>query len=148
MAGFLDQYGAGDERRGKIIKTLVISLLTVAVVGGSLFFVFHNFREERRVKQFYTLLGGKDYKAAYALFGCTDTTPCRDYGFDRFLEDWGPASGHTDLSNVRISRSRSCGSGVLLTVEYGTNQQEKLWVERRDMSIGFPPVQACPARLQ
>ena len=47
----------------------------------------------------------------------------------------------------RISRSRSCGSGVLLTIDYGSNRQEKLWVERRDMSIGFPPVQGCPAGL-
>jgi hypothetical protein len=147
MAGYLDEYGAGDERRGKIIKTVVISLLLLVVVGGSLFFVFHNIREERKVKQFYALLAAKDYKAAYALFGCTDTAPCRYYGFDKFMEDWGPNSGHNDLSNVRISRSRSCGSGVLLTVEYGNNQQEKLWVERHDMSIGFPPVQGCPAGM-
>jgi hypothetical protein len=146
MAGYLDQYGAGDERRGKIIKTLVISILSLVLVGGALFFVFHNFREEQKVKQFYALLGAKDYKGAYALFGCTDTTPCRYYGFDKFLEDWGPTSGHTDVSNARISRSRSCGSGVLLTVEYGKNQQEKLWVDR-DMSIGFPPVQGCPAGM-
>jgi len=147
MAGFLDQYGAGDERREKFIKALVISLLSIAVIGGALFFIFHNFREEQKVKQFYALLVGKDYKAAYAMFGCTDTTPCPGYEFSRFLEDWGPASGHNDLSNVRISRSRSCGSGVLLTVEYGNKQQEKLWVERHDMSIGFPPVQGCPAGL-
>ena len=29
MAGYLDQYGAGEERRGKIIKTLVISLVAL-----------------------------------------------------------------------------------------------------------------------
>jgi len=147
MAGFLDQYGAGDERRAKIIKIAAISLLTILVVGGALFFVFHNFREEQKVKQFYSLLAGKDYKAAYAMFGCTDTTPCRYYGFDKFMEDWGPASGHNDVANVHISRSRTCGSGVLLTVDYGNKQQDKLWVERRDMSIGFPPVQGCPAGM-
>jgi hypothetical protein len=32
-------------------------------------------------------------------------------------------------------------------VDYGKSRQEKLWVERRDMSIGFPPVQGCPAGL-
>jgi hypothetical protein len=147
MAGYLDQYGAGDERRGKIVKRSVISLFTLVVAGCALFFIFHNFREERQVKQFYTLLANKDYKAAYALFGCTDTSPCRYYGFDKFLEDWGPASGHNDVSNVRVSRSRSCGSGVLMTVDFGKNQQDKLWVERRDMSIGFPPVQGCPAGM-
>ena len=148
MAGYLEQYGAGDERRIKIVKTAVISVLTLAIAGGALFFIFHNYREESCVKQFYALLQAKDYKGAYALFGCTDTKPCRYYGFDKFQEDWGPNTGHDDLSNVRISRSRSCGSGVLLTVEYGANQQEKLWVERHDMSIGFPPVQGCPAATQ
>ena len=147
MAGYLDQYGAGDERRWKIIKTLLISVVTLAAVGGALFFIFHNYREESRVKQFYKLLASRDYKGAYALFGCTDTTPCRYYAFDKFMEDFGPNTGHENLSDVRIARSRSCGSGVLLTIDLGRNQQEKLWVERHDMSIGFPPVQGCPAGM-
>ena len=147
MAGYLDQYGAGEERRGKIIKTVVLSLVAVIVIGGILLFNFHNIREERRVKQFFNDLGSHDYKAAYALFGCTDATPCRYYPFDKFMEDWGPSSGHTGYENARITRSRSCGSGVLLTVDFGNNRQEKLWVERKDMSVGFPPVQGCPAGL-
>jgi hypothetical protein len=147
MAGYLEQYGAGDERRAKVIKTLVISVVALVVVGGALFFIFHNYREESRVKQFYALLKAKDYKGAYALFGCTDTTPCRYYAFEKFKEDFGPNTGHDDLTNIRISRSRSCGSGVLLTVDFGKNQQERLWVERHDMSIGFPPVQGCPAGM-
>jgi hypothetical protein len=147
MAGYLEQYGAGDERRVKIIKTLAISIVAIVVVGGALFFVFHNFREESRVKQFYALLNARDFKGAYALFGCTDTTPCRYYGFDQFQRDFGPNSGHDNVSNARISRSRSCGSGVLLTIDFGQNQQERLWVERHDMSIGFPPVQGCPAGM-
>ena len=145
MAGYLDQYGAGEERRGKIIRNLVIAAVTLVVVGGSLFFYFHNWREERQVMSFMNLLTAKDYKAAYALFGCTDQKPCRYYPFDKFMEDWGPSSGHTGYNQARITRSRSCGSGVLLTVDYGKSQQEKLWVERVDKSIGFPPVQGCPA---
>jgi len=147
MAGYLDQYGAGEERRGKIIRNLVIAAVTLVVVGGSLFFYFHNWREERQVMNFMNLLNAKDYKAAYALFGCTDQKPCRYYPFDKFMEDWGPASGHTGYNQARITRSRSCGSGVLLTVDYGKSQQEKLWVERVDKSIGFPPVQGCPAEF-
>jgi hypothetical protein len=148
MAGYLDQYGAGEERRGKIIKTIVLSLVAVVAIGGGLYFNFHNFREERQVKQFFDRLSARDYKAAYALFGCTDAKPCTHrYPFDKFMEDWGPASGHSSFGEVRITRSRSCGSGVLLTVDYGKNQEEKLWVEKQDMSIGFPPVQGCPAGL-
>ena len=147
MAGYLDQYGAGEERRGKIIRNVVIAVVALVAVGGALYFNFHNYREEQQVKQFMSLLAGKDYKAAYALFGCTDAKPCRYYPIDKFMEDWGPTSGHSGFDSARITRSRSCGSGVLLTVDYGSNQQEKLWVERGDKSIGFPPVQGCPAGL-
>ena len=147
MTGYLDQYGAGEERRGKIVKTVVIALVALVVIGGGLIFNFYNFREERQVKQFVVHLGARDYGAAYALFGCTEAKPCPYYPFDKFMEDWGPNSGHAGFGEARITRSRSCGSGVLLTVDYGTNRQEKLWVERRDMSIGFPPVQGCPAGL-
>jgi len=115
------------------------------LIGGALTFYFYNFRQERQVKQFLGHLAARDYKAAYALFGCTDAKPCRYYPFDKFMEDWGPTSGHPGFAQARIVRSRSCG-GVLVTVDYGNGQQEKLWVEK-DMSIGFPPVQGCPAGL-
>jgi hypothetical protein len=144
MSGYFDQYGAGDERRIKIIRTVVILLVSLLVVGGTLFFVFHNYREERQIKQFFANLGAHDYKAAYALFGCTDAKPCPQYPAEKFMEDWGPGSGRSDLSNFRISKSRSCGSGVILTVDFGKNQQDKLWVERQDMSIGFSPFPGCP----
>src|SRR4051794_7575421 len=138
MAGYLEQYGAGDERRIKIIKTIVISLLSIAVIGGILFFLFHNYREEQQVKQFLAYLRAHDYKAAYALFGCTDAHPCKGYGFEQFMQDWGPASEHRSTDNARITRSDSCGSGVVLTVNFGQNQ-EMLWVDRKDMRLGFPP---------
>jgi hypothetical protein len=148
MAGYLEQYSAGEERRGKsvkIVKIVAIALAVSLLIGGGLFFIFHNFREERQVKQFLSRLDARDYRAAYALFGCTDASPCRYYPFEKFMEDWGPTSGHPGFGQARITRSRSCGSGVLLTVDYGESRLEKLWVERGDMSIGFPPVQGCPA---
>ena len=147
MAGYLDQYGAGEERREKIIKISLISVAALLVVGGALFFIFHNYREEHQVRQFFDRLASHDYKAAYALFGCTDEKPCRDYSFGKFMEDWGPNSGRNDPSNFRISRSRTCGSGVILTVDFGKSQEEKLWVERKDMVIGFSPFPGCPAGM-
>ena len=69
MAGYLDTYGAGEERRIKIIKTLVISAVTLLVVGGIAFFIFHNYRQEQLVKRFFAELEQKDYQAAYAALG-------------------------------------------------------------------------------
>ena len=147
MAGYLDQYGAGEERRARtfqIVKRIVLSLVALVVIGGTLFFVFHNYKQEQRVMEFFARIQAKDYKGGYALFGCTDSKPCRYYPFEKFMEDWGPATGRS-FDGAHITRSRSCGSGVLLTVDFSKNQQEKLWVERADMSVGFPPVQGCPA---
>jgi hypothetical protein len=144
MAGYLDQYGAGEERRIKIIKTLVISLVTLAILGGIGFFILHNYPQERQVKRFFELLQAHDYQTAYTLWVKSDSDR-RGYPFTSFMQDWGPQSSHPDVKNFRISKSRSCGSGVILTVDFGTNQQEKLWVQRDDLTIGFSPLPGCPA---
>lgn len=147
MAGYLDTYGVGVEQRIRKIKIIVVSLIALVIAGGTLFYVFHNFREEQQVKQFFAALSRKDYKTAYAMFGCTETKPCSAYGLDRFMEDWGPASGH-DPSQVRILRSRTCGTGVILNLDYGHGRQDSLWVERKNMTIGFPPFgDVCPSGL-
>jgi hypothetical protein len=146
MAGYLDHYGAGDERREKVIKAAAATLAILVVAGGILFFVFHNYRQERQVKRFFDLIASHDYKGAYALWGCTDANPCTGYPFSAFLQDWGPASGNVaNPAQYRIAKSRSCGSGVILTVEVGS-KQEKLWVQRDDLTIGFSPfpTSGCP----
>lgn len=141
MAGYLDTYGAGDERREKIVKIIVCSLLGLILVGGPLLFIFYDYQEEHQVKRFFQLLGAHDYQAAYAVWGCTQAKPCSGYPMSAFLEDWGPKQ---DVSHARIVRSRSCGSGVILTVDIDTNRQERLWVQRNDLSIAFSPFPGCP----
>src|SRR6476620_9286482 len=121
MAGYLDQYGAGDERRIKIIKTLV-------VLGGVAFFVFHNFQQERQVTRFLERLQAKDYQGAYE-FWVAGETDRKGYPFESFLQDWGPGSGH----------------GVILTVDFANGKQEKLWVQRENLVVGFSPLPGCPA---
>lgn len=143
MAGYLDQYGAGEERREKIMKTAAIALTALVVVGGLLFFWFKNYRQERQVRQFFDLLARRDFQTAYAMWGCSDAKPCRDYPLAEFLRDWGPDSGKLQ---ARVAKSRSCGSGVIVTVGYAARPEEKLWVERENLVIGFSPWPGCPAR--
>jgi len=117
MADFLEQYGAGDERRGKIIKRVVISLAAGLVVAGLLFYGFHTFRQERQAKRFFELVAAHDYKQAYALWGCTDANPCRDYPMTSFLQDWGPQA--ISGSRFEVLNGESCGSGVIVDVDAG-----------------------------
>jgi hypothetical protein len=146
MAGYLDHYGAGEERREKIIKTAAATLAILVVAAGVLFFIFHNYRQERQVRRFFELIAAHDYQGAYRLWGCTEAKPCSGYPFTSFLQDWGPASGSPQSpAQYRIAKSRSCGSGVILTVDVGSNRQEKLWVQRDDLTIGFSPFPGCPA---
>jgi hypothetical protein len=144
MAGYLDQYGAGEERREKIIKRVLIGAVVTAIAAGVLYFLFKNYRQERQVREFFALLARQDYKAAYTMWGCTDANPCRDYPFAEFMKDWGPGSEHADAKSFQITKTRSCGSGVIVTVASGKNKEDKLWVQRDDLTIGFSPVQGCP----
>jgi hypothetical protein len=145
MPGYLDTYGAGDEKRERIVKTLVISLVALLIVGGIGFFIFHNYRQERQVKHFFELLSSHDYQAAYALWVRTEQDR-RGYPMETFLQDWGPKGQHANVGGARISKSRSCGSGVILTVDFGGGgPPEKLWVERDNLTIGFSPLPGCPA---
>ncbi|HUA61837.1 MAG TPA: hypothetical protein VML19_23985 [Verrucomicrobiae bacterium] len=138
MPGYLDQYGTADARREKIIRTVVISLVSVSILAGVLTFVFYNYREESQTKRFFALLEEKNYKDAYAMF-----QPGPGYPMKSFLRDWGPDNG--SVENFHIVKSRSCGSGVLLTVRYGRDREQVLWVERQSLAIGFAPFPACPA---
>src|ERR1043165_7260258 len=99
MAGYLDEYGAGDERREKRNKLILIvgACAIVLLFLWSFFFVWdkteilrfqslarlaqiaRNHQQEGRVKDFLELLRRQDYKGAYALWNCTDQHPCKDY---------------------------------------------------------------------
>lgn len=160
MAGYLANYGAGEEQREKRIRRLAIIGVIVGAVLGLYLITFHtpilerylrfvqilkNHKEEKRVDLFLNLLARQDYKGAYTLWGCTDAKPCRDYTFQNFMEDWGPKGSPASRELFHTTRSRSCGSGVILTVDSVNNREEKLWVEKDDLTIGFSPYPGCYA---
>jgi len=142
MGGYLETYGAGDERKEKIFKTVVISAVAALVLGALLYALFHNYPEERQARRFFALLRSRDYTAAYALWGCTDSQPCRDYAMKEFMKDWGPDKG--PVADVDVLDAESCGSGVIVEVDAGKIGDQKLWVERDTHLLGFPPFERCP----
>jgi hypothetical protein len=78
------------------------------------------------------------------MWGCTDAKPCRDYSFNSFMQDWGPEA--TPVAGFEVLDGESCGSGVIVDVDAGKAGDRKLWVERKDRTLGsIPPgYDRCP----
>ena len=147
MDGFLDaSYGVKDERKERLIKRIVIWGLSAIVVGLILFFTFRNWSEEREIKRFLALLEQKQYQDAYKLWGCSQDTPCKNYGPEQFNEDWGPASPFANVSAAKIVNVDACGGGVVFDLEVPNAPGVGLWVERDTNIIGFAPWVRCPGR--
>jgi hypothetical protein len=150
MASYLEAYGAAEEQRAKrvrLIKISAIMLVSLIVIGLIAYGILKNRPEEQQAKTFVSLLQAHDYQGAYKLWGCSDTHPCKDYSFDKFLEDWGPKSAHADQSSAHIGLSQSCGSGVVIRLDYqGSEEPVSLDIERSTNVISFAPWAECPGR--
>ena len=146
MQSYLDRYGEGHEERSKRRKRILAGIFIAIAAAIGFYFFLHNRQQKARVTQFMELVQRHDYTAAYRLWGCTEIKPCPDYKFEKFMEDWGPQSKYAQIGSFHIAKSRSCGSGVMITVGMDQNREERFWVENSDLSIGFSPWQVCPAR--
>jgi hypothetical protein len=142
MSDFLSGYGAGDERRSKIVWRSIAAVAAVLVVAAILYFTFRGYRQKKRVESFLELLGRQDFQAAYQLWGCTSAAPCRDYSFDRFMEDWGPKSSRA-MVPTGIKKFKYCGQGVIAILNTKKGGEALLWVDSKDMTLGFAPWPVC-----
>lgn len=143
MAGYLDQYGADDERRATLIKRTIYIVIAAIVLTALPWYLFKNHAYESRVRNFFDLLRKHDYTAAYKTWGCGEPKACDGYPYSRFLEDWGDKAV-ADPNALRITDSESCGSGVMLTVRASRDRQDTLWVEKSTGIISFAPQPVCP----
>jgi hypothetical protein len=146
MPGYLDQYGAGEEQRNRIVIRSVIAVVAVVIVASLGWYLLKNHHQEGVVKTFLGDVRRGDYRAAYRDWGCTPEKPCSGYTFNKFSEDWGGAAKDSapDPANLGITDSESCSTGVLLTVAVNSSRQEKLWVEKDNDAISFAPYPICP----
>src|SRR5580658_8741508 len=106
MAGYMDGYGAGDERRARIVKLTAISLVSVAILGGLLYFFFRNYSQEHQARRFFELLEAHNYQAAYNMWVSSDAERT-GYPMSAFMQDWGPQA--MDVHNFTIMDAESCG---------------------------------------
>ena len=145
MPGYLEGYGVTDAKREKKVKVIVITLLTVAITSVTLYALFRDYSSESKIKQFLAAVEKQDFPTAYAFWGCTKEVPCRDYSYERFLEDWGPKGENAALVPTGISESERCGTGYLAAMHAG-KQDVALWVERSTGIVSYAPWINCPEK--
>ena len=152
MPGYLDQYGAGEDRRNKIILRSILITAAAIVLGSLSWYLFKNHHQEGVVKAFLAAVRAGDYPGAYRAWGCTSDKACSGYPYEKFMGDWGAAKsspqanpdGPPDLSILGIADSQSCNDGVLLTVDVNRSRAENLWVDKKNDAINYAPYPVCP----
>jgi hypothetical protein len=141
MGGYLQQYGVGEERRNRIIKTLIFSVIGVLLASWILYLVFHNYSEKQTVRCFLEQVNAHKYAEAYADWGCTTAAPCTNYDYKRFLEDWGP--GKKVSSPWAIASVDGCKTFVTVNVQAAGAELQSLGVERGTKTIMYAPAPEC-----
>ena len=145
MAGYLDQYGAGEERRNRIIIRSVLALMITVVVITLGWYLLLNHHQEGVVKSFVAALERGDTQGAYRIWGCT--TPCSGYDYTMFMKDWGPGSNGPDPAVMGLTDSEECNNGVMLTLQVNPKRSEQIWMNKDSDAIGFAPYAICPQQI-
>jgi hypothetical protein len=147
MAGYLDQYGAGEERRNRIIIRSIIAVLVIVVVSTLGWYLFLNRHEEGVVKQFVSALKRGDTQGAYKIWNCAAADTCRDYTYEKFMRDWGPGANGPNLATIGLTDSEECNNAAMVTVQVNASRVEQLWVDRGGQAISFAPFPICPQQI-
>jgi hypothetical protein len=142
MGSYLQQYGEGDERRGRIIKRIVLTGVAVVVVAIAAYLFFHNFPEKQVARHFLADVNDGRYDQAYRDWGCATDHPCKNYDYSRFMEDWGKKFP----SPWKIASVDGCRTFVTVNVQAQGSELESLAIERADHSLGFAPSPECQER--
>lgn len=145
-SGYLEEYGAGEERRQNLIRNSILIGLGVIIAALFLWFLFRYFHETTITKHFLNALKAKDYNAAYTAWGCTSAHTCADYTMAKFMEDWGPQSKGGANQTLKITDTERCGNGVIVSVDVAPGREDKLFVEQGSDSLSFSPVATCPGK--
>jgi hypothetical protein len=141
MAGYLQNYGAGEEHRNRIVKFLILGMLAALILALAAYLFLHNRSEEKTVEHFLAQVNAHDYKDAYVTWGCTEANPCRNYDYARFLEDWGPKTKAT--SPWKIATVEGCNAFVTVNVTADGAALQSLGVERGARTVSYAPSSEC-----
>ncbi len=143
---------SSEEPRSNRLRYAVSAVaLVILITFGVWYFSLRFLSEKRVVEQFMDAVVAGNGQLAYEIW-----KPHGTYSYQDFLADWGRQGYYAPIGSYRIESAKApgdSGSGVIVAVEIspfepfpsdqdpksGRNREVRLWVERSDYSMSFPP---------
>jgi hypothetical protein len=140
-----------EEPKSKLLRWIVSGAIFVLLMWLGLWWIFRFHTEKKTVEQFMQAVIAEDMTKAYQIW-----KPTPSYTMQDFVEDWGPSGYYGPVKSYQIETAqKSAGaSGVIIVVELSPfssfpdkndkvknyrNKEVRLWVESKDLSMGFAP---------
>ena len=148
--GILDS--GAEEPKSKALRYVVSGVALAAMIAGALWYFLRFAPEKRTVERFMSAVVAGDSQEAYKIW-----RPNPSFTYQDFLAFWGPKGYYSPIKSFRIESAEvppKGGSGVVVVVElsayspfpkpeesvkFAQNQEARLWVERSDQPLSFPP---------
>jgi hypothetical protein len=141
-----------EEPHSKRLRYAVSGVALVILLAFGIWFFFLRFISEKHtIEHFMDAVVTQDYQRGFQIWKSHGS-----YTYQDFLADWNLTGYYGPIKSYRIeaeSLPPNGGSGVIVVVEVspvqpfpqntdpqsGRNKEIRLWVERSDQSISFPP---------
>ena len=125
-----------DPRAERRRRRLIVGTVFAVICAVYLYYELKNYPEERTARRFFEALEQQDYQRAYQLW-----QPTSSYTFKNFLEDWGPDGVQGSIRQFQIKNSQAEGTGVNILAIINEKEPVVLWVEKKDKSLSFSPIE-------
>ena len=147
--GILDATDEGP--KSKLRRWIVTGVVFAFLMAFGIWWLLRFHADKKIVEQFLQAVVTNDLQKAYQIW-----KPAGSYTYKDFVEDWGPSGYYGPVKSFRIetAQQKERASGVTVVVELSPfdtfpndndkmknlrTKEVRLWVESRDMSIGFAP---------
>ena len=144
-----------EEPESRLRRYVLTGIALILILAAAGWYTFRFFPEKRTILRFMDAVSAGSFQQAYQIW-----KPHGTYSYQDFLADWGLQGYYGPIRSFRLESaeeppdpSNGGVSGVIVVVEVssvspfpsdkdpqsGRNREVRLWVERSDESISFPP---------
>ena len=147
--GLLD--ASDEEPKSKLRRWMVTGIVFALLMTFGIWWLLRFHAEKTTVEQFLQAVIANDLQKAYQIW-----KPSGSYSYKDFVDDWSSSGYYGPIKSYHIetAQKNKGASGVTVVVELSPfdefpdqddkvknyrTKEVRLWVESRDMSMGFAP---------